>query len=100
LGIFDDLLAEQDRLEGLLAGLDERQWASPSGAAGWSLADVVLHLAQSEEAVTASVAAAHEQPDGPAARMAGRPADVTVDEFATQAVQAERADGASVLWRW
>lgn len=100
MGIFDDLQAEQDRLDGLLAGLDERQWVSPSGAAGWSLADVVLHLAQSEEAVTASVAAAYEQADGPAARMAGRPAGVTTDEFAAQAVQAERADGASVLLRW
>jgi uncharacterized protein (TIGR03084 family) len=100
VGIFDDLQAEQDRLDGLLADLDEPQWASPSDAAGWSLADVVLHLAQSEEAVTASVAATYEPPDGPAARMASRPADITTDEFAAQAVQAERADGASVLLRW
>ncbi len=30
--IFDDLQAEQDRLAEILAGLDEGQWASPSGA--------------------------------------------------------------------
>jgi hypothetical protein len=32
--IFDDLQAEQDRLEGILATLGEAQWASPSQAAG------------------------------------------------------------------
>ena len=49
--VFDDLAAEQERLAGILGGLDEAQWMSPSGAAGWTTADVVLHLAQSEEAV-------------------------------------------------
>ena len=33
-----------------------RTWNAPSGAIGWSVADVVLHLAQTEEAVVASVA--------------------------------------------
>ena len=51
--VFDDLAAEQDRLAGILSGLDEAQWLSPSGAAGWTVADVVLHLAQSEESVLA-----------------------------------------------
>src|SRR5580704_16522744 len=49
--VFDDLAAEQERLEGILGGLDEAQWVSASGAAGWTVADVVLHLAQSEESV-------------------------------------------------
>src|ERR1019366_1147620 len=40
--IFDDLEAEQDRLENILDGLDEAQWAFASGAAGWTVADVVL----------------------------------------------------------
>lgn len=43
--IFDDLEAGQDRLQDILEGLDEDQRASPSGAAGWTVADVVLHLA-------------------------------------------------------
>jgi uncharacterized protein (TIGR03083 family) len=55
MGVFEDLGAEQERLEGILGGLDEAQWAAPSGAAGWTIADVVLHLAQSEEAVAATV---------------------------------------------
>jgi uncharacterized protein (TIGR03083 family) len=54
MDIFDDLEAEQDRLEKILAGLDGARWAAPSAAAGWSVTDVVLHLAQTEEAVVAS----------------------------------------------
>jgi len=54
--VFDDLAAEQERLAGILGGLDEAQWTSPSGADGWSVADVVLHLAQSEESVVIAVA--------------------------------------------
>ena len=49
--VFDDLAAEQERLAGIVGGLDEAQWLSASGAAGWTIADVVLHLAQSEESV-------------------------------------------------
>ena len=56
MAIFDDLTAEQDRLEAALAGLTEAQWASPSAAAGWTVTDTVLHLAQTEEAVLATVA--------------------------------------------
>jgi uncharacterized protein (TIGR03083 family) len=52
--IFDDLQAEQDRLARILDGLDPAQWASPSAAGGWTIADVVLHLTQSEEAVAAT----------------------------------------------
>src|SRR5580704_10773180 len=52
--IFDDLGAEQERLEKILSGLDQAQWASASAADGWTIADVVLHLAQSEEAAAAT----------------------------------------------
>ena len=54
MSIFDDLAAEEERLEKILLGLDEEQWLSPSGAAGWTIADVVLHLAQSEEGAAAT----------------------------------------------
>src|SRR5437868_12459671 len=52
--IFDDLGAEEERLEKILSGLDQAQWASASAADGWTIADVVLHLAQSEEAAAAT----------------------------------------------
>ena len=53
--IFDDLEAELDRLDAVLGSLSEAQWRSPSAAPGWSVADVVLHLAQTEEFVVASL---------------------------------------------
>src|ERR1700751_3618472 len=92
MAIFDDLEAEQDRLEEILGGLDGADWAAPSAAAGWTVADVVLHLAQSEEAVTASTTGADlavRSPDG-----------ATLDEVMDRLVRAERAAPAAVLQRW
>jgi uncharacterized protein (TIGR03083 family) len=70
MAIFDDLDAEQQRLADTLGALSEEQWRSPSGAAGWTVADVVLHLAQSEEAVAVTVAGGSAGP-GPIHRSAG-----------------------------
>ena len=56
MAVIDDLEAEQDRLEAILDGLDDAQMLAASAAPGWTVADVVLHLAQSEEAVVASAA--------------------------------------------
>jgi len=90
--IFDDLEAEQDRLQGILDGLDEALWASPSAATGWTVADVVLHLAQTEEAVLASATGA---------TLGVRPASgATLDEVMDQLIQAERAAPARVFGRW
>jgi len=91
--IFDDLEAEQEQLHAVLAGLTEDQWRTPSAAAGWSVADVVLHLAQTEEGVVASAAG----------RMVGPAADrsaLSVDEWADQWVKAERTAPTEVLARW
>ena len=90
--VFDDLAAEQDRLDAILGGLEEADWAVPSAAAGWTVADVMLHLAQTEEAVTASAAGAGlavRSPDG-----------ATVDEVMDRLVRAERPAPAAVLQRW
>lgn len=49
-------LAEQQReLSGLLEPLDERDWQRPSRCDGWTVADVVLHLAQTNEMAIGSV---------------------------------------------
>ena len=61
--VFDDLEAEQDRLERVLLGLAADAWLSPSGAPGWSVADVVLHLAQTEEAVVVSAGGDADLPE-------------------------------------
>jgi uncharacterized protein (TIGR03084 family) len=90
--IFDDLEAEQDRLEEILGGLSGAQWAAPSAAPGWSVTDVVLHLAQTEEAVVASAAGASLRP---APGSGG-----TVDQIADDLVRAQRAEPAVVFERW
>jgi uncharacterized protein (TIGR03084 family) len=92
-GIFDDLVAEQDRLDGILAGIGADGWASASGAAGWSVTDVVLHLAQTEEAVIASVTGGDALSGGPIE--AG-----TLDDVMDRLVRAQRATPAEVFQRW
>ena len=96
--IFDDLEAEQQRLDSILAGLDDQQWAKPSAAQGWTIADVMLHLAQGEEAVLFSATATAA--GRPGADIANRPPGLNVDDFAAEAVRAERATTEPVLTRW
>jgi uncharacterized protein (TIGR03084 family) len=92
--IFDDLAAEQERLEKILSSLVEAQWMSPSGAPGWTIADVVLHLAQSEEGVEATTARR------PLRAGLGAVAGTTTDEWAAERVRLERAAPAEVFARW
>lgn len=49
------LAAEEKQIEALLVDLSETDWGHRSGCEGWTISDVVLHLAQTEEAVVASV---------------------------------------------
>ncbi len=91
--VFDDLRAEEDRLEGILAGLDVAGWMSPSAAAGWSVGDVVLHLALSEELVVLTLRASD-----PSLRF--ERGGNTLDEVMAAQVSAERAEPAAVFARW
>jgi uncharacterized protein (TIGR03084 family) len=91
--VLEDLEAEQERLEAILEGLDDAAWRSPSAAEGWSVADVVLHLAQTEEAVVLSAA------DGDGFDRLWTDA-TGVDDAAERMVQAERAEPAVVFERW
>jgi uncharacterized protein (TIGR03084 family) len=88
--VMDDLAAEKARLEGILGGLTREEWLAESGAGGWSAADVVLHLAQSDEGVVASARGLD-----PRAAATG-----TVDEWAAQRVHAERAGPEEAFARW
>jgi uncharacterized protein (TIGR03084 family) len=92
VSIFDDLVAEQDRLEAILADLDDDAWLSPSGAAGWTIADVVLHLAQTEEAVAMTVSGVNAS--------GGWQEGESVDVQAERMVQAQRASPAVMFERW
>jgi uncharacterized protein (TIGR03084 family) len=92
--IFEDLVAEYDRIEAILAGLSEDDWLRPSAAAGWNMADVVLHLAQSEENVVRTLA--EPLPD----RSVWNDRSVPMDEAVERQVQEERTDAASTFQRW
>jgi len=48
------LAEQQAELLGLVVGLDEDGWQRPSRCEGWSVADVVLHVAQTNEMAIAS----------------------------------------------
>ena len=94
MSIFDDLAAEEDRLEAILDGLTEAQWLSPSAAAGWTIADTVLHLAQTEEGVVATATAAGS------GRRDWREFGSSVDGAMAAMVEAERTAPAEIFERW
>ena len=52
--VLADLAAEGDRLDALVAGLDEAGWRTPTPAAGWDVATQVAHLAWTDEASLAA----------------------------------------------
>ncbi len=91
--IFDDLEAELDRLEAILAELDDAAWRSPSAAPGWTVTDVMIHLAQTEESVVATTT-------GTASGMGERIGQETLDERMDRLVSADRAEPAAVFERW
>ena len=88
-----DLEAELMRIEALLQSLDEAAWLTESSAAGWTVADVVLHLAQSEEAVIDAAAGRNLLESR---QLVGS----SVDEIMDNWVRAERAAGDVVFDRW
>ncbi|WP_030437021.1 maleylpyruvate isomerase family mycothiol-dependent enzyme [Actinoplanes subtropicus] len=91
--VIEDLAAEQDHVEALLSKLSPADWLTPSAAAGWTIADVVLHLAQTEEGVAATLGA------GPPTVRWGDYGS-TVDEAMAAMVRSQRAEPAEVFERW
>jgi uncharacterized protein (TIGR03084 family) len=99
------LVEQQAETSGLLAGLTDVQWGAATRCAGWDVADVVLHLAQSDELAIASLEGRIDQ------LLAGRVLDrrapdagsgpTTVDELAAATVEQERgAAHPDLLRRW
>jgi uncharacterized protein (TIGR03084 family) len=88
--VVDDLAAEAERLDGILDALTTAQWLAESGADGWSVADVVLHLAQTDEGVVTSARGGD--------RFSGRVG--TVDDWAAHMVASERSEPARAFERW
>lgn len=54
-GIVDALEAQQAELSGLVAGLDDAGWGAPTPCEGWDVADVVLHLVQTNRMAVGSL---------------------------------------------
>src|SRR5690349_15863266 len=89
--VLTDLSDEQDRLETFLSTLDAGDWRRLSATPPWTVADVVLHLAQTEEAVVLTTSGAtgdwgHE--------------GETLDAAMARHVAAEAAPGPAVFTRW
>ena len=90
---------QQAELDALLAPLDEAAWAAPSACAGWSISDVVLHMAQTNELATAS--ARGELPELMARLYDGLRAATDIDDGAALVVEKERgAPPVEVDRRW
>jgi uncharacterized protein (TIGR03084 family) len=53
--VVGDLAAQQAELTGLLDGLADTGWHAPTRCDGWDVADVVLHLAQTNELALGSI---------------------------------------------
>jgi uncharacterized protein (TIGR03084 family) len=93
------LAAQDEALAGLLTGCSDDDWHRPSPCEGWDVADVVLHVAQTNELAIASI-----EGDFPAMaeRLAGdeaRPGNV--DDAAGVMVEQERgATPGEIFDRW
>ncbi|WP_211265912.1 maleylpyruvate isomerase N-terminal domain-containing protein [Actinacidiphila oryziradicis] len=48
-GILDELRAESDELDALVAGLAPKEWSRPTPAPRWSIAHQVAHVAWTDE---------------------------------------------------
>ncbi len=93
------LADQQAELGALLAPLDETGWARPSPCEGWSVADVVLHLAQTNEMAIAS--ATDRLDDFFDAMLGDAPPASDVDDGAAVMVERERGlPDDELLARW
>lgn len=91
--VFDDLTAEYRQLDAMLTSLTPEQWAHASDAEGWTVSDVVLHLAQTNEVISEPSTAEAT----PFLSSTGR----TVDDVVADMVAAERGmPPADLLARW
>lgn len=93
------LAEQQGELLGLLADLDEQDWQRPSRCEGWTVADVVLHVAQTNEMAIGSARGRFAEAMN--SLTAGLAPAADVDEGADRMVQSQRgARGAAVRDRY
>jgi uncharacterized protein (TIGR03084 family) len=93
------LAEQQAELAGILTGLDAAQWSHPTRCVGWDVADVVLHLAQSDEMAIESATGRLGDASASGPGRAGRAG--TVDEMVAAMVERERGPShQELLTRW
>lgn len=96
--VVDALRAQQAELAGYVAHLDEDGLRRPSRCPGWTVADVLLHLAQTNEMAVASVAGVLgsfvQEATGGLAPVG------SIDEWAAAYVDLQRAHPAADRDRW
>jgi uncharacterized protein (TIGR03084 family) len=96
-GLRADLAAEQDSVEGLVSGLDEAGWATPTPAAGWTVQDQISHLASVDGWATTACS----DPAVFTAWMAGFGPDPGGEAVVDEAVERSRSlSGPEVLSWW
>jgi uncharacterized protein (TIGR03084 family) len=98
--VIEALREQHQELLSMVTGLEEHQFALPSACQGWSVSDVLLHLAQTNEMAAASAS-------GRLAGVAGgwansdSPVRTDVDDIVAGAVERGRgASGNEILARW
>jgi uncharacterized protein (TIGR03084 family) len=91
--ICDDLAAEQEALDAILAGIDEAAWDTDTPAEGWMVRDQISHLAYFDEAGTAAATDPDRfRADAAELMRNSRGADVSIDPG--------RAMSGAELLRW
>jgi uncharacterized protein (TIGR03084 family) len=103
--ILTALAEQQAELTGLLEGLDDAGWHAPTRCEGWDVADVVLHLAQTDEIAIGSATGRFQEAVGELAAGAEPRAAAfgasAVDEGAAHMVEHQRGmPNADLLDRW
>ena len=97
--VFDALERQHAEIGQVLEGLDPKAWAAPTRCEGWDVADVVLHLAQTDELVIAGCTGRPTETSD--AFTAGVPGVKDVDDAAELAVVRERGSPTEeLLARW
>lgn len=93
--VFGDLEAESEELDRLVAPLEEAAWATPTPAAGWTIAHQIAHLAWTDDRTLLAIT----DPDGFAAEVA-RVAAAFGEYVDGGAADGARQPPAALLERW
>lgn len=97
--VIDALRAQQAELAAIVAGATADDLLLPSRCPGWTVADVLLHLAQTDEMAVASAEGRVEAYMAEAAEGMA-PGGSNVDDWAGALVDKERGEPLTTLERW